>query len=82
MELFEEIWAETLAEVILDHLRYDDRPTLKQHIEGVCYKTLEKIRDIIRDDSLDDPECFMKIEEIICAFEEIGSSGGNRHDFG
>ena len=27
-------------------------------------------------------ECFQKIEEIIRAFEEIGSGGGIRHDFG
>ena len=26
--------------------------------------------------------CFQKIEEIIRAFEEIGSGGGIRHDFG
>lgn len=82
MELFEEIMADTLAEIILDHLRHDNHASLKQHIEGICYKTLEKIRNIVQDDSLDDVQCFMKIEEIICALEEIGSSGGNRHDFG
>lgn len=46
-----------------------------------CYITLEKIRDIILDDSLTDPECFEKIEQIVLLFEEIGSNGGNRHDF-
>ena len=37
---------------------------------------------VIEDDSLEDDECFMKIEEIVCAFENLGSGGGNRHDFG
>ena len=41
-----------------------------------------KIKAIIEDDSLEDKECFRKIEEIVCAFEEIGSNGGSRHDFG
>ncbi len=51
-------------------------------IEGQCYQALQRIKKIIHDDSLDDPECFMRIEEIICILEEIGSSGGSRHDFG
>ena len=41
-----------------------------------------RIKEIIEDDTLDDPECFMKIEEIVCVLEEVGSSGGIRHDFG
>ena len=82
MELYEEILANTLADVIVQHLKNDEGPALKQHIEGICYKTLEKIKAIIQDDSLNDAQCFMKIEEIVCAFEEIGSSGGSRHDFG
>lgn len=51
-------------------------------IEQECYKALRKIKAVIQDDNLDDPECFMKIEKIILALEEIGSNGGNRHDFG
>ena len=31
--------------------------------------------------SLDDAECFQRIEEIVCAYEAIGSDGGSRHDF-
>ncbi|MEE1055782.1 MAG: hypothetical protein UH239_00850 [Acutalibacteraceae bacterium] len=46
------------------------------------YKALQKIKTIIEDDSLEDKECFMKIEEIVCLFEALGSDGGNRHDFG
>ena len=51
-------------------------------IELNCYQTLKKIKAIIEDDSLDDSECFMRIEKIIRIFEEMGSDGGNRHDFG
>ena len=42
---------------------------------------LKKIKAIIGDGSVNDDECFMKIEEIICLFKEIEIDGGNRHDF-
>ena len=51
-------------------------------VEMKCYSLLLKIRDIIHDESLDDPECYQKIEEIIRIFEATGSGGGVRHDFG
>ncbi len=51
-------------------------------VECASYQALRKIKDIIEDESLEDSECFMRIEEIVCVFESLGSSGGNRHDFG
>jgi len=56
--------------------------TIAEVVEGECFQTIKKIKAIIDDDSLDDRDCFCKIEEIICALEGIGSNGGNRHDFG
>ncbi|MBQ2718700.1 MAG: hypothetical protein IJF73_01390 [Clostridia bacterium] len=50
--------------------------------EKECYKVLERIRAILNNDSLTDSECFEKIESVVCLFEEIGSDGGSRHDFG
>ena len=51
-------------------------------LELQCYQTLRKIQEIVRDDTLEDKECFERIERIICVFEQIGSDGGVRHDFG
>ena len=51
-------------------------------VNAVCYHTLKKIKAVLEDDSLDDVSCFQRIEQIVCLFEEIGSDGGNRHDFG
>ena len=56
--------------------------TVAEVVEGECFQTIKKIKAIIDDDSLDDRDCFYKIEEIICALESLGSNGGNRHDFG
>jgi len=51
-------------------------------IESESYITLRKIKEIIEDTELEDKECFEKIEDIVRAFEKIGSNGGARHDFG
>ena len=82
MELYKEILAHALAyEQLNIHF-----PTLKLNaaeiVEGECYKALQKIKAIIENDALDDAECFERIEEVVCVFEEMGSSGGGRHDFG
>ena len=47
-----------------------------------CFEILERIRRIIADDTLDDPECFLRIEQIVCELEKYGIDCGTRHDFG
>lgn len=51
-------------------------------LEQRSYQALCRIQAVLADDSLDDPTCFRKIEELVYIFEEIGSGGGSRHDFG
>lgn len=50
-------------------------------LEAASYQALCQIQDILRDDTLDDPECFQKIEEIVQVFERMGTDCGCRHDF-
>lgn len=82
MELYAEILAHFLAQenaqIIFPQLQLN----AKDIVEMQCYQTLRKIQEIVRDDTLEDKECFDRIEEIICVFETIGSNGGSRHDFG
>ena len=82
MELHAEILAHFLAQenaqVIFPQLQLN----AKDIVEMQCYRTLLKIQEIVCDDTLDDSECFERIEEIIGVFEAIGSNGGSRHDFG
>ena len=54
---------------------------LDKIIEGKCYRMLSEIRDIIRDDSIDDSECFMKIDRIVSLFIKEGISTNGRNDF-
>ena len=51
-------------------------------VEVTSYQALAKIKTVLEDDSLDDPECFQRIEQIIGILEELGSGAGIRHDFG
>ena len=44
-------------------------------------QVLDQIQSILDDDSLDDPECFQKIEAIVAAFHRYGLPTA-RHDFG
>lgn len=81
MDLLKDI----LSEILLKEEIHVVFPNLKlcpaDIIEMKCYQALQEIKAILENDSFDDIECFMKIEKIICVLEEIGSNGGNRHDF-
>ena len=80
MELFKEILVKFLEDAEINiAIPESDAAEI---VETRCYKALQKIKAIIEDDSLDDRECFMRIEEIVCLFESLGSDGGGRHDFG
>ena len=82
MELYKEILAHALSYGEVKITFQGQSPDIAQIVEGECYKALQKIKAIICDDSLEDSECFMKIEEIICLFEQLGIHCGTRHDFG
>ena len=73
MELYEEI--------ILKVVKEGQIKKLDKIIHSKCYNALEKIKQIVSDNTLTDTDCFLKIEEIICTLESIGSNGGSRHDY-
>jgi len=83
VELFQEILRHALAnekaQVSFPGLTDTDAAKI---VELECYQALQKIKDILENDSLEDSECFYRTPEIVCVFEELGSGCGNRHDFG
>ena len=81
MELNVEILAHYLAQEKAHILFPDLKLNSKEILEMQCYQALCQIQQIVRDDTLEDPECFESIERIICVFEQMGSNGGSRHDF-
>lgn len=82
MKLYKDVLIGLLMNEAVEIRFPDVELDINQLVEMKCYQTLKKIQAVIEDESLEDEACFMKIEEIICAFEAIGSSGGVRHDFG
>ena len=81
MDLWQEIFCDILRKYSAE-IAFLQAPSLKELFSLRCYQALRKIQDILKDDSLSDKECFAKIEEIVCVFEELGSDCGERHDFG
>ncbi len=51
-------------------------------LHSAAYQALEEITRTVRDETLDDPQCFEKIEQIIGILEKHGIDPGFRHDFG
>ena len=82
MELYREILAHAFTYGQMQIIFPDQKADLLTITENICYQTLQKIKAIIEDDSLEDKECFYKIEEIVCALEDIGCVRIHRHDFG
>ncbi len=84
MDLYKEIlihmleYRDTKVEVTFPGLNF----SAKEIVESAAYCALSQIQKILKDNTLDDPECFYKIEAIVREFERIGSSCGDRHDFG
>ena len=82
MDLYQEILSKALeyetVEVTFPNLQINAAEIVRMH----CYQALREIKAILEDECLDDAACCMKIEEILCVLEGIGSDGGTRHDFG
>lgn len=84
MELYEEIILNVLQnqKTVIDVSFPGLTLTSKEIVESAAYRALSQIQEILKDDSLADPECFYKIEAILRVFEALGSGCGSRHDFG
>ena len=79
MDLYKDILIETLskynAKITFENIKTESPNEI---VEKTCYKTLQRIRRVLDNDSLDDFEC---IERIVKLLENIGSDGMSRHDF-
>ena len=81
MKLYQDMAARILEEECTAYVA-QLKEALPRMVERRCYLVLSRIQQILADNELNDPECFQKIEEMITALEDVGSDGGNRHDFG
>lgn len=81
MELYEEIFLKEVREAAMNGAVLKDSIHAERIVMNACYAALEQIRAILKDETLDDRDCFQKIEEIVCVYEQLGSDCGSRHDF-
>lgn len=81
MELYKEILSHVLENEEMHIVFPNITKNLADIVEGECYQAIQKIQAILKDDTLNDQVCSEKIEEIVCLFEDMGISCGNRHDF-
>lgn len=81
MKLYKEILDRLFSEGEIRITYTDFEGNVAEPVEFESFKALRKIKEIIADDSLDDKECYLKIDEIVRVFEELGSDSGGRHDF-
>lgn len=82
MELYKEILSQLILEKGGEEYQVLHLPEAQSMVEMACYKALQEIKAVLVDNSLDDADCFQRIERIICIFESLGSDVGSRHDFG
>ena len=63
------------------HDPQQERDFYKCLVSDASSRALRQIRDILADDTLDDPACFARIEAIVSLLEDLGIDCGERHDF-
>lgn len=77
----EELAAEAIGLEAMRYLKQEE--TVRRIAEATqsrAMRALEGIRLILNDDSLEDPECFQRIESILTALEDVGIFT-TRHDW-
>jgi len=77
----DELYARAIGWEVLKHLKKGYPGSVADDIEGEALRILEKIQTILNDDTLDDPECFERIDAIVRTFYANGIST-DRHDWG
>lgn len=79
----DELYARSLGWEVMRFLKREETKllALRQETDSDALRIVEKIRCILNDDTLDDPECFERIERIVQTFYANGIST-SRHDWG
>ncbi len=83
MELscYEELAAQAIGLEVMRYMKeMGDLKELERKTESKALQVLEEIRRVLNDDSLDDKECFQRIEAIVDTMEANGIHT-TRHDW-
>ncbi len=72
-------WAIGL-EVVRYLRRTDTLEAITSRMDSLAVNALADIQRVVADDAIEDPECFSRIESILCTLEDTGMIT-NRHDW-
>ncbi len=75
----EALWAKCIGQEVLKYVK-SRGVDVDRRVHDEAVELLEKIRAILDDDSLSDPECFHRIDAMVDAFHTAGIST-TRHDW-
>lgn len=79
-----EVALNILAKLLIEHgaqVTISGGEGLEQLLRERCCQALKEIRDVLDVGTLNDPDCFRRIEKIVEIYEALGAGGGSRHDF-
>lgn len=82
MDLITQLFTKALENQKITVSFADESFDIQKSLESASVAALGRIREILNDATLEDPECFKKIEAIVCEYEALGLHCGDRHDFG
>ena len=80
MDLYKQILIRVLEKQKAEVYFPDLKSSATDIVESTCYKALSEIKAVLEDSTLEDDECFERIERIVCIFEENCGSLSYRHD--
>ena len=81
LSVSDELYARAIGWKMLQWLRREHSVVLPRQAEGDAVRVLEKIKTVLNDDPLSDPDCFRQIERIVETFSAYGLRT-SRHDGG
>lgn len=77
----EELAAEAIGLEAMRYLKQEETiRRIARETEKKAMEVLEEIRRVLNDDSLEDPECFSRIDAIVTALDDHGMYT-HRHDW-
>lgn len=79
LSLEDELWATVIAQEMLRYTRCTGQRLMAERVAGEAARILSEIKKVLDDKSLDDPECFCRIDAIVDIFYQSGLST-RRHE--
>ena len=75
----DELWVRVVAQEMLRYAKSTGEETMARRVDSEAVRVLSEIKQVLDDPSLNDPECFERIEAVVDIFFRAGLST-RRHE--